>query len=75
MNEIRAQLSATSRDKWIRHLRVLDAKEDGATHAEIFLRFADEGLVTETADSQPNAVVSQWITQANEVMEKVARFL
>jgi hypothetical protein len=63
------------RKNWPRHLRIIDAKDQGAAHAKVFLQFVDDGWATETAESQPNAQVSQWIKQAQEVMEKAARFL
>ena len=82
INEIRTQLSPASRDKWIRHLRVLDAKEQDATHAEIYEHLAREQAADDDAldefyrfGSQPKALVSQWLKQAQEVMEKVSRFL
>jgi len=75
LSEPKVKLTGRTRNQWSRHLRVLDGKDQGATHTEIFLQFADEGLVKETNKSQPKAQVSQWHTQALEVMDKAARFL
>lgn len=83
-NEIQTeQLKSNRRQHWCRHLRVIDAKDQGATHAEIYEQFAAElaGDDEEAMDEfyrqgkQPNSVVSQWLTQAVQVMEKASRFL
>jgi hypothetical protein len=69
------QLKRNRRQKWSRHLRVIDAKDQGATHAEVFLQLVDDGWESESSKSQPSALVSQWHKQAIDIMEKAARFL
>jgi hypothetical protein len=68
---------------WPRHLRIIDAKDQDATHPKIYEHFAEErsGGNDDALDDfyrpgrQPKAVVSQWHSQAVEVMEKASRLL
>jgi len=85
----RPQLSGKTRKTWPRHLRVIDAKDQGATHEEIYEQFVEEWSdgdesiedqyfrkTRENDDgSKPRAIVSQWHKQAVEVMEKVSYLL
>ena len=67
---------------WPRHLRLIDAKDQDATHEEIYAHFAEERTAgnDDAFDEyyrdgrQPRAVVSQWHSQATKVMEKVSLF-
>jgi hypothetical protein len=60
-------------------IRVIDAKDQNATHEDIYNHFAEEraGGDDNAMDEfyrygrQPKAVVSQWHTQAVEVMEQI----
>jgi len=74
------------REHWVRHLRVIDARDQGATFAEIADQFVEDGTVEEstiycrrgnkaTQDTRHKALPKQWHVQAVEVMEKAARFL
>ena len=74
------------REHWPRHLRIIDAKHQGATHSEIADQFTTDGQVDEaslykdtgnkeTAKSRHKAIVSQWYAQAFGVMGKAARLL
>lgn len=83
-NEIQTeQLKSNRRQHWYRHLRVIDAKDQNASHQEIYAQFAqeasggDEYLMDEfyRQNRQPKAIVSQWRKRAVEVMEKASRFL
>jgi hypothetical protein len=76
------QLKVARRESWPRHLRLVDAKDQGATHAEIYEHFAREQTVDDDEldefyrfGTQPKALVSQWLKQAQEVMDKASRFL
>jgi hypothetical protein len=77
------QLKSRRRDAWPRHLRVIDAKDQDASHQEIYAQFAEEDsdgnedILDEFYrwGKQPKALVSQWHKQAVEVMEKASRFL
>jgi hypothetical protein len=77
------QLKAGRRNKWPRHLRVIDSKDQGATHEEIYAQFAAEASDGNEdalddfyrSNKQPKSTVSQWHKQAIEVMYKAARFL
>lgn len=71
---------------WPRHLRVIDAKDQGATLAEIADQFVEDGSVDEatlykrtgnvkTEKSRHKAIVSQWHSQAREVMDKAILWL
>ena len=71
------------RRNWPRHLRVIDAKDQGATHAEIANQFVEDGSVDEkmmystagvesTQKSHHKATVSQWYKEAKGVMVQAA---
>ncbi|MFC1795737.1 hypothetical protein ACFL1V_01410 [Pseudomonadota bacterium] len=71
------------REHWPRHLRVIDAKDQEATHEEIFEHFATEetggedGAMDEfyRGFKEPRAVVGQWVKQSKDVMVKASRLL
>jgi hypothetical protein len=73
-------MNQNRRENWVRHLRVIDAKDQGASHKEIYDHFADEsaGGDEDALDEfyregrQPKPVVNGWYSQAKEVMGKVS---
>jgi len=77
------QLDGESRKNWPRCLRVIDGKDQNASHDQIYARFASEASRgSERAmdefyrpNKQPRSSVSQWLKQAREVMDKAIRFL
>lgn len=82
IKERQPRVFGSDQANWPRHLRVIDAKDQGATHAEIAEQFVDEQLVDEqsvfarsgsrqTQKSRPKAIVSRWIKEAKGVMEKL----
>jgi hypothetical protein len=78
----KAHLTGNVRENWSRHLRVIDAKDQGSTHEGIYAQFIEEqtGGDDDAMDEiyrgkQPRSIVSQWHSQALEVMEKASRSL
>jgi len=71
------------RDKWPRHIRVIDAFDQGATPTEVYSQFAEEaaGGDEDKLDeflrpgSQPDATAMGWHTSALKVMEMAIRLL
>ena len=80
------RLAGKDQENWVRHIRIIDAKDQGATHAEIAKQFVEDEIVDEatvykftenkeTNKSRHKALVSQWYDQAIRVMEKASHFL
>jgi len=71
------------KDKWPRHIRVIDAFDQGATPTEIYNQFAEEmaGDNDDKLDdfyrskSQPDATAMGWHSSALKVMEMAIRLL
>jgi hypothetical protein len=67
------------REKWVRHLRVVDASDQGATYSEIYEHFAEEIANGDDdvlddwyrPEKQPGAIVADWIKKARWVSEKI----
>jgi hypothetical protein len=71
------------KDKWPRHIRVIDAFDQGATPSEVYSHFAEEaagGNEDKLDDffrpgSQPDATAMGWHSSALKVMEMAIRLL
>lgn len=70
------------KENWPHHLRVIDAKDQGAKHRAIFAQFADEAFGDDDLaldayykKHDPKAKVSQWLKSAREAMVKASSLL
>lgn len=71
------------KDKWPRHIRVIDAFDQGATPTEVYNQFAEEDADGNEdkldefyrPGSQPDATAMGWHTSALKVMEMAIRLL
>jgi len=79
LGKLASQLKKNRRENWPRHLRVIDADDQGATPSQIWLEIMGAELDVKEYDKKAAGNISQaganMIEAAREIMVKASRFL